>query len=387
MRTLTGKPLRRPRASTSRLFSTDARTSAFDHAAATMFATRGYRSQSSRGRSSGGNSRNQSIVIPVSARSCGCGRRRRCSQWSGERVATSATPDGGSSSARRASAKSVISKLIASAGAGGSDEEWCATGVLQHSMRPVVSGAHGAVHGHRVTRHRYSVSVQRVTQDVRCDETLGSDPAPKVRVVTCLDCSHAAAKKAEHRALSVHGLPVPFYPSCHEHLVNTQLLSEYFDARVSDNLHFGWWRLTGCSRVAARVPRRTPPLKPAANRLSRPRNRSRFAVLTTRFPASDGFDREPCRRRIGHMARSHAFDYYADISDDRPSGYSSTGFGQSTTATPWTASEVSTFDVPSRTIGKPQARRMRERLKSRLATLALYVVALIACVGALLTRR
>ena len=47
----------------------------------------------------------------------------------------------------------------------------------------------------------------------------------------------------------------------------------------------------------------------------------------------------------------------------------------STTPAPWTASEYSTFDRPSHSIERVQARRRREQLQERLITAGLLLVA------------
>jgi hypothetical protein len=90
--------------------------------------------------------------------------------------------------------------------------------------------------------------------------------------------------------------------------------------------------------------------------------------------------------------RDYVFGYEAEPADERPTGYGDTAFGQTTgfghtshigrtnfdtgglasSATapaPWSVSEHSTFEEPSRAIDRVQQQRRWRRLKVRLAAL------------------
>lgn len=87
------------------------------------------------------------------------------------------------------------------------------------------------------------------------------------------------------------------------------------------------------------------------------------------------------------MHRGHyVFDYDAEPADERPTGFGQTNFGQSglvaltTVPAPWTVSEHSTFDMPSRAIGRVHARRRRRSLVS-VVIAAVVLVAAAAVAG------
>jgi len=89
------------------------------------------------------------------------------------------------------------------------------------------------------------------------------------------------------------------------------------------------------------------------------------------------------------MQRGHyVYGYDAEPVDERPTGFGQTNFGPTnwqsglvtltTMPAPWTTSEHSTFDEPSRAIGRVVARRRR---RSAL-TAAIAVVVLVAAAAA-----
>jgi hypothetical protein len=93
------------------------------------------------------------------------------------------------------------------------------------------------------------------------------------------------------------------------------------------------------------------------------------------------------------MPRDHyVFGYEAEPADERPTGFGQTNFGQSglaglsTVAAPWTASEHSTFDEPSRAIDRVHRLRQQRRQPYVVAALALLAVAIVACAVALAMR-
>ena len=93
------------------------------------------------------------------------------------------------------------------------------------------------VHGHGrygVAWRWYAACVQRVTQGIRRDESLADDAAPKACIPTRLECSHAAAKEAEHGRLSVHGLAVLLFPSSHDDLACSAMRTGYGGGCVSE---------------------------------------------------------------------------------------------------------------------------------------------------------
>jgi hypothetical protein len=73
--------------------------------------------------------------------------------------------------------------------------------------------------------------------------------------------------------------------------------------------------------------------------------------------------------------RDYVFDYEAEPADERPTGYGETNFDHwgpaksSTAPAPWSMSEHSTFEAPSRSIDRVQQRRHRQQLKVRLTAL------------------
>jgi hypothetical protein len=90
-------------------------------------------------------------------------------------------------------------------------------------------------------------------------------------------------------------------------------------------------------------------------------------------------------RKILRMARSeYVFGYEAEPADERPTGYGTTGFGQSgmaslyTAPAPWSATAHSTFDEPSHAIDRVRERREQRRLKTSVALL----VSLLGGIGA-----
>ena len=90
------------------------------------------------------------------------------------------------------------------------------------------------------------------------------------------------------------------------------------------------------------------------------------------------------------MRRNHyVFGYEAEPADERPTDFGRTQFGQtgfgqsglaalSTVAAPWTASEHSTFDEPSRAIERVQAVRARARRRYVLAAVVFIASVAIA---------
>jgi len=93
------------------------------------------------------------------------------------------------------------------------------------------------------------------------------------------------------------------------------------------------------------------------------------------------------------MARSHyVFGYEAEPADERPTDYGTTNFGQSglvalsTAPAPWTVSQHSTFDEPSRVFERVQAHRQRKRLQLRLVAWLAALAAVGAGAAALVMR-
>ena len=99
------------------------------------------------------------------------------------------------------------------------------------------------------------------------------------------------------------------------------------------------------------------------------------------------------------MGRGHyVFGYDAEPADERPTdfgrttSFGQTNFGQSgmaalsTVAAPWTASEHSTFDKPSRALERAEALRERRRRPYLIAALVLLGATIIACVVAVVVR-
>jgi hypothetical protein len=88
----------------------------------------------------------------------------------------------------------------------------------------------------------------------------------------------------------------------------------------------------------------------------------------------------------------YVFGFDAEPADERPTGFGQTNFGQSglaalsTVAAPWTASEHSTFDEPSRAIERVRARKDRARRPYVVAAIVLLSTAIIASVVTLLIR-
>lgn len=89
------------------------------------------------------------------------------------------------------------------------------------------------------------------------------------------------------------------------------------------------------------------------------------------------------------MARSYyVFGYDAEPSDERPTDYGTTGFGQSgmaslyTAPAPWSVSQHSTFDAPSRVVGRVAARREQRRLKTSITVLLSLLAAIAVAAGA-----
>ena len=89
------------------------------------------------------------------------------------------------------------------------------------------------------------------------------------------------------------------------------------------------------------------------------------------------------------MRRDYVFGYEAEPADERPTGFGQTNFGQSglvtltTMPAPWTVSEHSTFDEPSRVIDKVLARRRQRNLVN--AGIAAIVLLAGAAVATLVT--
>ena len=88
----------------------------------------------------------------------------------------------------------------------------------------------------------------------------------------------------------------------------------------------------------------------------------------------------------------YVFGYEAEPADERPTGFGQTNFGQSglaalsTVAAPWTASEHSTFDAPSRSIDRVHAARERARRPYVIAAVVLLTIAIIASAATLVIR-
>lgn len=88
----------------------------------------------------------------------------------------------------------------------------------------------------------------------------------------------------------------------------------------------------------------------------------------------------------------YVFGYEAEPADERPTGFGQTNFGQSglaalsTVAAPWTASEHSTFDEPSRAIERVRARKEKTHRPYVVAALLLLATAIIASAVALVMR-
>ncbi|HSW24235.1 MAG TPA: hypothetical protein VLJ62_15845 [Burkholderiaceae bacterium] len=94
------------------------------------------------------------------------------------------------------------------------------------------------------------------------------------------------------------------------------------------------------------------------------------------------------------MRRDHyVFGYDAEPADERPTGFGQTNFGQSglvtltTMPAPWTASEHSTFDEPSRSIDRVLARkRQRSLVNAGIAAMVLLAGAAVATLVTLAIR-
>ncbi|HEY6514214.1 MAG TPA: hypothetical protein VI032_19715 [Burkholderiaceae bacterium] len=94
------------------------------------------------------------------------------------------------------------------------------------------------------------------------------------------------------------------------------------------------------------------------------------------------------------MQRGHyVYGYEAEPADERPTGFGQTNFGQSglvtltTMPSPWTVSEHSTFDEPSRVIERVHAlRRRRNLFTAGIAAVALLAAAAVATVLTLALR-
>lgn len=83
--------------------------------------------------------------------------------------------------------------------------------------------------------------------------------------------------------------------------------------------------------------------------------------------------------------KPYVFGYENEPANERPTDFGSTNFGHSgiaalsTVAAPWTASEHSTFDEPSRSFDRVQT--LRDRTKRRrvgLAAIALVAMTIVA---------
>ena len=94
------------------------------------------------------------------------------------------------------------------------------------------------------------------------------------------------------------------------------------------------------------------------------------------------------------MQRGHyVYGYEAEPADERPTGFGQTNFGPTnwqsglvtltTMPSPWTVSEHSTFDEPSRAIDRVVARRRRRSLMT--AGIAVIVLVAAAAVASLVT--
>jgi len=98
------------------------------------------------------------------------------------------------------------------------------------------------------------------------------------------------------------------------------------------------------------------------------------------------------------MRKDHfVFGYDAEPADERPTDFGRTNFGPtnfgqsglaalSTVAAPWSASEHSTFDEPSRSIDRVQARQEQARRPYVLGVIVFLAVVIIACAAALAMR-
>jgi hypothetical protein len=83
--------------------------------------------------------------------------------------------------------------------------------------------------------------------------------------------------------------------------------------------------------------------------------------------------------------KPYVFGYENEPANERPTDFGSTNFGHSgiaalsTVAAPWTASEHSTFDEPSRSFDRVQALRDRTRRRRvGLAAIALVAMTIVA---------
>lgn len=150
--------------------------------------------------------------------------------------------------------------------------------------------------------------------------------------------------------------------------------------------------MSGARAGAGAWPKAAPPLKPIA-----PVERAGAAANSvTLAPASRSDPPDPMVRSANRldkdwaMRRDHyVFGYDAEPADERPTDYWQTNFGQtssgqsslaalSTVAAPWTASEHSTFDEPSRSIERIQALKERARRPYLVAALVLLSIVIIA---------
>lgn len=87
--------------------------------------------------------------------------------------------------------------------------------------------------------------------------------------------------------------------------------------------------------------------------------------------------------------KPYVFGYESEPATERPTDFGTTNFGHSgiaalsTVAAPWTASEYSTFDEPSRSFDRAQTVRAQvSRRNAGLAALAVLAVATVATAAA-----
>jgi hypothetical protein len=92
---------------------------------------------------------------------------------------------------------------------------------------------------------------------------------------------------------------------------------------------------------------------------------------------------------IAMQPKPYVFGYDDEPATERPTDFGSTNFGHSgiaalsTVAGPWSASEHSTFDMPSRSFDRVQTYRERARRRNTgLAALALLALASVAAAAA-----